>query len=80
MKRLFNTVAVLVAFGSASPVFASDVSSDRYYPSQAAQRQARTSTMSEADAGAPTTKSPCHCACRHTTNQDERTAHEPGGR
>lgn len=80
MKRLFNTVAVLVAFGAASPVFASDVSSDRYYPSQTAQRQARTNTTAQADAGAPTTKSPCACACKHTTNPDERTAHEPGGR
>jgi hypothetical protein len=61
MKLLPSIVAV-VALSAASPVFASDVSSDRYFKAQAKDPQASSTTSSTAPQ-ADAKKAPLLCAC-----------------
>jgi hypothetical protein len=63
MKLLPSIVAV-VALSAASPVFASDVSSDRYFKAQAKDPQASSTTSSTApQADAKKAPLPLLCAC-----------------
>lgn len=62
MKRLFHTVAVLVALGSATPALASDVTGDRHSPRNA-QPQARVTAVEARQPAAAAEEAPCACAC-----------------
>lgn len=82
MKTLFTGIATFIALGTALPVFASDVTSDRYAPGPAArERPAATRTVAApADLQAPQPKR-MHCTCERAS-ADERPSvdrQEPGG-
>jgi hypothetical protein len=83
MRKLFTSLAVFIALGSALPTFAGDVTADRYSPYRGERAQDRRALNQAApDAGlvSETKKAPCSCACMRVGDHAEASHTQHGGR